>query len=82
MLGRKVLQVSRELRDERCGVCALLLQCGELLVGAGKVLGKDGPYKAADCFLACQAQALGAVSIVIPPWNGVFGKYLIGLKDS
>ena len=57
MLGRKVLQVSRELRDERCGVCALLLQCGELLVGAGKVLGKDGPYKAADCFLACQAQA-------------------------
>jgi uncharacterized 2Fe-2S/4Fe-4S cluster protein (DUF4445 family) len=26
--------------------------------------------------LACQAQALGAVSIVIPPWNGVFGKQL------
>jgi ferredoxin len=26
--------------------------------------------------LACQAQAHGAVSIVIPPWNGVFGKYL------
>lgn len=26
--------------------------------------------------LACQAQARGAVSIVIPPWNGVFGKYL------
>jgi ferredoxin len=26
--------------------------------------------------LACQAQATGAVSIVIPPWNGVFGKYL------
>jgi ferredoxin len=26
--------------------------------------------------LACQAQAEGAVSIVIPPWNGVFGKYL------
>ncbi len=24
--------------------------------------------------LACQAKALGAVSIVIPPWNGVFGK--------
>ena len=23
--------------------------------------------------LACQAQAYGAVSIVIPPWNGVFG---------
>lgn len=26
--------------------------------------------------LACQTQAEGAVSIVIPPWNGVFGKYL------
>lgn len=25
--------------------------------------------------LACQAKAHGAVSIVIPPWNGVFGKY-------
>jgi ferredoxin len=30
--------------------------------------------------LACQAQALGAVSVVIPPWNGVFGKYLKSLK--
>ena len=26
--------------------------------------------------LSCQAQGFGAVSIVIPPWNGVFGKYL------
>ena len=26
--------------------------------------------------LACQAQAYGAVSIVIPPWNGVYGKRL------
>ncbi len=26
--------------------------------------------------LACQSQAFGAVSIVIPPWNGVFGKFL------
>ena len=26
--------------------------------------------------LSCQAQAFGAVSIVIPPWNGTFGKYL------
>ena len=30
--------------------------------------------------LACQAQAYGAVSIVIPPWNGVFGKYLRAKK--
>ncbi len=26
--------------------------------------------------LACQARAFGAVSIVIPPWNGVFGRFL------
>jgi ferredoxin len=26
--------------------------------------------------LACRAQAFGSVSIVIPPWNGVFGKFL------
>ncbi|HEX8180735.1 MAG TPA: 2Fe-2S iron-sulfur cluster-binding protein [Pyrinomonadaceae bacterium] len=26
--------------------------------------------------LSCQARGAGAVSIVIPPWNGVFGKYV------
>ncbi len=26
--------------------------------------------------LSCQAQGAGAVSIVIPPWNGVFGKHV------
>jgi len=26
--------------------------------------------------LSCQARARGAVSIVIPPWNGVFGKFI------
>lgn len=31
--------------------------------------------------LACQAQAYGAVSIVIPPWNGVFGKHFSGYKS-
>ena len=31
--------------------------------------------------LACQAQAQGAVSIVIPPWNGVFGKHLRAQKE-
>jgi hypothetical protein len=31
--------------------------------------------------LACQALANGAVSIVIPPWNGQFGKYLKSLKS-
>ena len=31
--------------------------------------------------LACQALAQGAVSVVIPPWNGQFGKYLRSLKQ-
>ena len=31
--------------------------------------------------LACQAQAQGAVSIVIPPWNGFFGKYMKAKKS-
>lgn len=26
--------------------------------------------------LACQARAFGAVSIVIPPWNGMFGGFV------
>lgn len=32
--------------------------------------------------LACVTAASGAVSIVIPPWNGVFGRYLRSLKES
>jgi ferredoxin len=31
--------------------------------------------------LACQAKAHGAVTIVIPPWNGVFGRHLRGDKS-
>ena len=32
--------------------------------------------------LSCQAQATGALSVVIPPWNGFFGKYLKKQKAS
>lgn len=31
--------------------------------------------------LACMAQASGNVTIVIPPWNGVFGKFLRGTTE-
>jgi ferredoxin len=31
--------------------------------------------------LACQAQAYGNVSIVIPPWNGVFGRFIRAQND-
>jgi ferredoxin len=34
----------------------------------------DGTETTPVVRLACQARAHGAVSIVIPPWNGVFGK--------
>jgi ferredoxin len=30
--------------------------------------------------LSCQARATGAISVVIPPWNGYFGKYLKRLQ--
>jgi ferredoxin len=32
--------------------------------------------------LSCQAQATGAISIVIPPWNGSFGKFLKKQKEA
>ncbi len=32
--------------------------------------------------LACQARAFGAVAIVIPPWNGVFGALLRGKRPA
>ena len=31
--------------------------------------------------LSCQARAEGPVSVVIPPWNGYFGKYLKRRKE-
>jgi ferredoxin len=32
--------------------------------------------------LACRAQGFGAVSVVIPPWNGIYGKYLKYRKEA
>jgi ferredoxin len=32
--------------------------------------------------LSCQARGTGAVAIVIPPWNGYFGKYLKRQKEA
>ena len=80
-----------ECRSASCGTCWVgILGGAEKLsdVGAreGKKIKEFGYIDTAESKplirLACQAQALGAVSIVIPPWNGVFGKYLKGLKDS
>ena len=74
-----------ECRAASCGTCWVgVLGGAEKLsdVGAreGKKIKEFGYVDTAEpkplIRLACQAQAQGAVSIVIPPWNGQFGKYL------
>ena len=79
-----------ECRSASCGTCWVgVLGGAEKLadVGAreGKKIKEFGYIDTAEpkplIRLACQAQAHGAVSIVIPPWNGQFGKYLRALKE-
>jgi ferredoxin len=78
-----------ECRSASCGTCWVgVLGGAEKLadVGAreGKKIKEFGYIDTAEpkplIRLACQAQAHGAVSVVIPPWNGQFGKYLNELK--
>lgn len=78
-----------ECRSASCGTCWVgVLGGAEKLADVGKREGKKikefGYIDTAEpkplIRLACQAQAGGAVSIVIPPWNGQFGKYLKSLK--
>jgi len=80
-----------ECRSASCGTCWVgVLGGAEKLsdVGAreGKKIKEFGYIDTAEpkplIRLACQAQANGAVSIVIPPWNGQFGKYLKSLKET
>jgi ferredoxin len=74
-----------ECRSASCGTCWVgVLGGAEKLSDVARLEGKkikEFGYIVTDepkplIRLACQAQASGAVSIVIPPWNGVFGKYL------
>jgi ferredoxin len=78
-----------ECRSAACGTCwvGVLGGAAKLAdVGAreGKKIKEFGYIDTAEpkplIRLACQAQAYGAVSVVIPPWNGQFGKYLHALK--
>ncbi|MGB7923706.1 MAG: 2Fe-2S iron-sulfur cluster-binding protein [Pyrinomonadaceae bacterium] len=78
-----------ECRSASCGTCWVgVLGGAEKLsdVGAreGKKIKEFGYVDTNEpkplIRLACMAQASGAVSIVIPPWNGVFGKQLRGYK--
>jgi ferredoxin len=78
-----------ECRSASCGTCWVGVLGGaeklsDVAVREGKKIKEFGYIDTSEpkplIRLACQAQALGAVSIVIPPWNGVFGKYLKSLK--
>jgi ferredoxin len=74
-----------ECRSASCGTCWVGVLGGaeklsDVAAREGKKIKEFGYIDTTEprplIRLACQAKALGAVSIVIPPWNGVFGKYL------
>jgi ferredoxin len=78
-----------ECRSASCGTCWVGVLGGaeklsDVAAREGKKIKEFGYIDTSEpkplIRLACQAQAYGAVSIVIPPWNGVFGKYLKSLK--
>ena len=80
-----------ECRSASCGTCWVGVLGGaeklsDVAAREGKKIKEFGYIDTTEAKplirLACQAQALGAVSIVIPPWNGVFGKYLKSLRAS
>lgn len=72
-----------ECRSAACGTCWVgvlggqekLTEVGRLERKQMKIFGYNQPEEAKPFMrLACQAKTSGNVSIVIPPWNGVFGK--------
>ena len=74
-----------ECRSASCGTCWVGVIGGaeklsDVAAREGKQIKKFGYIDTTEpkplIRLACQAQAHGAVSVVIPPWNGVFGKHL------
>lgn len=74
-----------ECRSASCGTCWVGVLGGaeklaDVAAREGKKIKEFGYIDTTEprplVRLACQAQAHGAVSIVIPPWNGVFGRYL------
>ncbi len=72
-----------ECRSASCGTCWVGILAGEEKLSEVqrlerkqmKIFGYNQPEDEKPFLrLACQARADGNVSIVIPPWNGVFGK--------
>jgi len=79
-----------ECRSASCGTCWVGVLGGaeklsDVAAREGKKIKEFGYIDTAEprplIRLACQAQAGGAVSIVIPPWNGQYGKYLRSSKQ-
>jgi ferredoxin len=79
-----------ECRSASCGTCWVGVLGGaeklsDVAAREGKKIKEFGYINTAEpkplIRLACQAQAQGAVSIVIPPWNGQYGKFLKSLKN-
>lgn len=79
-----------ECRSASCGTCWVGVLGGaekltDVSAREGKKIKEFGYIDTSEpkpiIRLACMAQATGAVSIVIPPWNGVFGKYLQSLNE-
>src|SRR5207245_2368768 len=80
-----------ECRSASCGTCWVGILGGadklsDVAAREGKKIKEFGYIDTGEpkplIRLACQAQAHGAVSIVIPSWNGVFGKYLKAKRQS
>jgi len=80
-----------ECRSASCGTCWVGILGGaeklsNVAAREGKKIKEFGYIDTGEpkplIRLACQAQTYGAVSIVIPPWNGVFGKYLRRQKEA
>lgn len=78
-----------ECRSASCGTCWVGILGGaeklsDVAAREGKKIKEFGYIDTNEpkplIRLACQAQTHGSVSIVIPPWNGVFGKYLRAQK--
>jgi len=78
-----------ECRSASCGTCWVGVVGGaerlsDVGVREGKKIKEFGYIDSGEpkplIRLACQALAQGAVSVVIPPWNGQFGKYLKSLR--
>ncbi|HEX8247547.1 MAG TPA: 2Fe-2S iron-sulfur cluster-binding protein [Pyrinomonadaceae bacterium] len=76
-----------ECRSAACGTCWVgvlggqekLSEVSRLERKQIKIFGYNQPEEAKPFLrLACQAKAYGNATIVIPPWNGVFGKKVYG----